>query len=143
MVNNFVFILFILFQLNTSELKHNPLLNTKWQFSGYVYKNKQDSVKLYPNWVIYTLEFKDHNKLAGKAGLNYRGRYKLIGINKIQLYPNILKASDPDYPTQEEFNYREEFTHALGSKGPYLFLLKDNELHIFIEKNIVMLFKRI
>lgn len=145
MANKFIAfaILFGLFHFNVSAQKRNPLKKTKWQFSGYMYKSENNRIRSIPDWVVYTLEFHKNNRLSGKAGPQYTGRYKLKGCYKVDLYPNISKASDPNYPTQEEFNYREEFVHALGSKGPYLFLLKDDQLHIYIEENIVMLFKRI
>jgi hypothetical protein len=134
----------VLFQFNSAvPKKSDPLVSTKWRFIGYVYKNRNDSIEYSPSHIVYTLEFHKGNKLKGKVGLNIGGRYKLKGDNMLIIKPYILKGSDPNNPTQEEFNWRMMFSHAFGGKQPYLFSVDHDELKIVIEENVTMMFKRL
>jgi len=142
----FVFLLISAFtiKISTSPLvKHDPLVNTKWKFIGYVYKENNDSIEYPPGGIIYTIEFHKRNRVTGIAAYSYTGRYKLKGSYKVLIRPNISKKYYPNDSTQKEFDWRIRFSHDLVAKEPYLFSIKNDDLEIYCGKSLVMLFNRI
>lgn len=104
----------IAFGQNESE----SLVNTKWKFKGFVYKNKT-SIEACRADVVYYIEFRPKGVLIGEATVTYRGRYKIKnGSLKIRTF--IPKGVPPTGGVHGELECRVNYGKYLVLGGRFI-----------------------